>query len=130
MTVPTATGSRDSYSVRVTKWRHARDDGLRLPWILGCLSIGAGLFAFFLKNQLPWIWYPAAVPLIGCGATFGLYRRRLQRLANELGLICWHCGNIAVESPNYRTLQDPERVVREGRCLSCFRKVDEPEQST
>src|SRR5512145_2238229 len=105
---------------RAVQWLDAHNGGMDLPWVLFWLTIPCVVGAWLLQDRFPWIWYPAAIPLAVGGLRYGLLRRRLNKLAKELGLICWHCGNIAVESPLYFRVQDPGGVVRRGRCLWCF----------
>ncbi len=92
------------------------------------LSIPCVIAARLLQDRFPWIWYPAAIPFGVSAILYGLLRRRLNRLARDLGLVCWHCGNVAVESSFQDVIQDPAGVLRRGRCLWCFRLVDEPEK--
>lgn len=122
---PSDTESQRDYFARVVEWRSSRDGGNRLFWPLFWISVPCIIAARILQDRLTWIWFPAAAPMTLAFVLYGLYRRRLNKLAEKLGLICWNCGNIAAESENYRLITDPEKVVREGRCLWCFRKVDE-----
>ncbi len=125
MTHQSITRREGDYGVRVFEWREARDAGNKLFWPLFWLSVPLIIAARILQDHAPWSWYLAAAPMLVAFSLYGLYRRRLNRLAKELGLICWNCGNNAVESSNYLVIRDPEGVVRDARCLWCFRKVDE-----
>ncbi len=118
---------QDPYEVRALRWLEVREDGLTPVWVLFWLSVPCAVVARLLQDRVSWIWYLAAVPFGGAAIVYGTLRRRLNKLAASLGLICWHCGNIAVESPQYFRVENPGATIRKGRCLWCFRVVDQPE---